>query len=119
MTYHDLEPVIMKSFFKAAAFAVATLAVGTPLASFAQTAQPLTRDEVRADLVRAEQAGYNPNDWVHYPENSQAAEARIAAANDNTAYGAGTNGTSQTGQAGQRGEVTVSPYSPPVEVKGN
>ncbi len=103
----------MKSLLKAAVLA---LAVTTPLVSFAQTAQPLTRAEVRADLVRAEQAGYNPNDWLHFPENLQAAQARIDAHNDNTAYGTGTNGSSQTGQ---RAEVTVSPYSPPVEVTGH
>ncbi|WP_027796300.1 DUF4148 domain-containing protein [Paraburkholderia acidipaludis] len=103
----------MKSLFKAVVLAVAVTA---PLVSFAQTAQPLSRGEVRADLVRAEQAGYNPNDWLHYPENLQAAQARIAANNDKTTYGAGTNGSSQ---AGRQAEVTVSPYSPPVEVKDN
>ncbi|MFP6559052.1 DUF4148 domain-containing protein [Paraburkholderia sp. B3] len=105
--------MIMKSLFKAAALMAALTA---PLASFAQTAQPLSRSEVGADLVRAEQAGYNPNDWLHYPENLQAAQARIAAHHDKTAYGTGTTGSSQ---AGQHAEVTASPYSPPVEVKGN
>jgi hypothetical protein len=114
MTYHDCEVTIMKTLLKAAVLA---LAVTTPLVSFAQTAQPLTRDQVRADLVRSEQAGYNPNDWMHFPENMQAAEARIAANNDGTAYGGGTNGSSQTGA--HRADVTASPYSPPVEVTGH
>ncbi|MDR3097704.1 MAG: DUF4148 domain-containing protein [Paraburkholderia sp.] len=34
-------------------------------AAFAQTGQPLTRAEVRADLIRAGQAGYTQDDWAH------------------------------------------------------
>lgn len=46
------------------------------LTSFAQeNAQPSkSRAEVRQELLELEQAGYNPNDWLHYPENIQAAE---------------------------------------------
>ncbi len=62
------------------AFAVSALAA--PVLSFAQTAdQPLTRAQVRADLTRVEQAGYDPhskND-TRYPADVQAAEAKIAA----------------------------------------
>ena len=103
----------MNSLFKSVALVVSLAA---PIASFAQSNQPLTRAEVRADLVRVEQVGFDPNDWMHYPENIQAAEARIAAQNANAAYGAGTNGSSQTGQAH---EVTASSYSAPVEVVGH
>nr|WP_321889720.1 DUF4148 domain-containing protein [Paraburkholderia bannensis] len=47
----------------------------------ASSAQGLTRAEVRADLVRVEQAGYSPSagDDVSYPAMIQAAEAKIAA----------------------------------------
>jgi len=52
--------------------------------TFAQSASvPLTRAHVRADLIRLEQAGYNPsaiND-SNYPAYIQAAEARVAAQN--------------------------------------
>ena len=52
--------------------------------TFAQSASvPLTRAQVRADLLRLEQAGYNPaaiND-SNYPAYIQAAEARVAAQN--------------------------------------
>jgi hypothetical protein len=85
-----------------------------------QSNQPLTRAQVRADLVQVEQAGYNPANGrdPYYPQDIQAAEARIAAKNataqaDTTGYGSGTNGTSQVGQ---RAEVTNSSYSPPVYV---
>jgi hypothetical protein len=61
---------------------LAISALASPALSFAQssTAQ-LTRAEVRADLVRVEQAGYNPSDSADadYPANIQAAEAKIAA----------------------------------------
>ncbi|CAB3796306.1 hypothetical protein LMG28614_04345 [Paraburkholderia ultramafica] len=69
----------MKNALVAIALAVGTLAA--PVLSFAQSNAPLTRAEVRADLVRVEQAGYNPslNDDTNYPADIQAAEAKIAA----------------------------------------
>ncbi|KDB08254.1 Protein of unknown function DUF4148 [Burkholderia sp. lig30] len=91
----------MKSLIKAVAVAVVLTA---PLASFAQSnQQPLTRAQVRAELVQLEKAGYNPNDWVNYPENIQAAQAKIAAQNsgaqaDTTGYGADSAAASQSGQ---------------------
>ena len=61
---------------------VAASAVAVPAYSFAQSSQPLTRAEVRADLVRVEQAGYNPSrgEDANYPDDIQAAEGKIAAA---------------------------------------
>lgn len=103
----------MKSLIQAMLFAVA---IAAPVASFAQSARPLTRDEVRADLVRVEKAGYNPNDWMHYPENIQTAEARVAAQTSNSAYGRDSSGSSQTGQ---KSNTAVSTYSPPVESVGH
>jgi hypothetical protein len=37
----------------------------------------VTRAQVKADLAQVEKAGYNPSDWMHYPQNLQAAEAKI------------------------------------------
>ncbi|WP_446901756.1 DUF4148 domain-containing protein [Burkholderia sp. YIM B11467] len=91
----------MKSLIKAVALAAL---VAAPVVSFAQSnQQPLTRAEVRAELVQLEKAGYNPNDWMNYPENIQAAQAKIAAAQtgaqaDATGYGANAAATSQSGQ---------------------
>lgn len=86
----------MKSLIEAIAIAALITA---PLAAFAQSNQGLTRAQVRADLVQVEKAGYNPSDWMHYPQNIQAAEARVAAEKgDASGYGAGSNGTSQAGQ---------------------
>ncbi|AXL50509.1 hypothetical protein DSC91_002764 [Paraburkholderia caffeinilytica] len=75
----------------------------TPVASFAQDATaPLTRAEVRADLIRVEQAGYRPAAKdVYYPKNIQAAEARVQAQNDaaqgSTGVGGAPDGSSQAG----------------------
>jgi hypothetical protein len=84
--------------------ALAVAILGAPVVSFAQSSIPLTRAEVRADLVRAEQAGYNPagGDDVNYPADVQAAEAKIAAQTDQqlstqAVVGVAQNGTSESG----------------------
>jgi hypothetical protein len=107
----------MKSLIQAVAIAAVLAA---PVASFAQSSQPVTRAQVRAELVQLEKAGYSPTRGVDpdYPADIQAAEARVAAQNATsqaaaTGYGPSTSGTSQSGQ---RNEVTVSSYSPPVYV---
>jgi hypothetical protein len=91
----------MKSFTKVVL--VAALAV-VPLASFAQSSPSVTRAQVRAQLEQLEKAGYNPRDWVHYPENIQAAEAKVAAQNTAaqgavSGYGGDVDGTSRSGRA--------------------
>src|SRR5258707_15437884 len=83
--------------------ALVASALAAPVLSFAQESNgPVTRAEVRADLVRLEQAGYRPgvND-VHYPADIQAAEARVQAQDgttlNNTAVGGVSDGSSQAG----------------------
>lgn len=59
-------------------------ALAVPAVSFAQSEQaPITRAEVRADLIRLEQAGYRPGggENAHYPQDIQAAEAKVQAEN--------------------------------------
>ncbi|HEV3106241.1 MAG TPA: DUF4148 domain-containing protein [Trinickia sp.] len=85
----------MKSLIKAVAVAAAIVA---PIASFAQSSQPVTRAQVRADLDVVVKAGYNPRDWMHYPDNIQAAEARVAAQSGTSGYGVNGAGASQSGQ---------------------
>jgi len=88
-----------------AVIVAAVLAV--PAVSFAQTSQQgLTRAQVRAELVDLERAGYNPTaDHVNYPDNLQAAQARVTeqklAAGDTSGYGSPAAGTSQAGGAVQ------------------
>ncbi|WP_087733215.1 DUF4148 domain-containing protein [Paraburkholderia piptadeniae] len=98
----------MKSLIKAVALA-AVLAV--PVASFAQSSQPVTRAQVRAELVQLEKVGYvpsNSND-TQYPANIQSAEAKVQAGNS------GIGGTADgASQAGQRVSSAASSYSVPV-----
>ncbi|MEX3629890.1 MAG: DUF4148 domain-containing protein [Burkholderia sp.] len=65
----------MKSLVYAA---VVASVLAAPVASFAQSNQPVTRAEVRAQLVQLEQAGYNPvASDAQYSRDIQAAEARV------------------------------------------
>lgn len=82
-----------------------------PAISYAQYGndRPLTRAEVRQQLIDVENAGYNPataND-INYPADIQAAQRRIAQsqmANQNgngantSGYGAPANNATQSGQ---------------------
>lgn len=81
-------------------------ALAAPVAAFAQTANaPVTRAEVRADLVRVEQAGYRP--WasdINYPDDIQHAEAIVAqeqtpkaAPGDSAVGGVALTGSSDSG----------------------
>ena len=75
-------------------------ALAAPTFAFAQDNAPVTRAQVRAELVQLEKAGYNPAaDQVDYPQNIQAAQARVNAENGGSAYGSSTAGTSQSGVA--------------------
>jgi hypothetical protein len=59
---------------------LAVSALASPALTFAQTPSgQLTRAQVRADLIRVEQAGYRPGGGDNdYPVEIQAAEAKIA-----------------------------------------
>ncbi len=81
---------------------IAASVLAAPIASFAQsTQQPLTRAEVRADLVKVEQAGYNPSRHsLTYPADIQAVEARLAAQGssaDTSGFGGNSGGVTQSG----------------------
>jgi hypothetical protein len=112
---HVLEIGIMKTLI---GLSLAVSALLAPALSFAQaTNAPLTRAQVYADLVRVEQAGYNPSasDDSTYPADIQSAEAKVAAqslapadtqantatvntpAVEATSVGAATEGTSASG----------------------
>ena len=90
---HSIEVKIMKLV---QSLVVATL-VAIPALSFAQVNQPLTRADVRAQLVELERAGYNPaSDQAQYPKNIEAAQARLNAQQSLSAssYGGTAAGTS-------------------------
>lgn len=91
----------MKSFTRAVLVAAM---IAAPVASFAQSSQPVSRTQVRAELAQLEKAGYDPHDWIHYPENIQAAEAKVAVQNATaqaavSGYGGTVDGTSRSGTA--------------------
>jgi hypothetical protein len=91
-THESLLESHMKSLINLA-FAVALIA---PVLSHA--ASPVTRAQVRAELIDLEDAGYNPVDDNHYPQNLKRAETIVARQNGaNTAYGSDTAGASQSG----------------------
>jgi hypothetical protein len=89
----------MKSLIRAVVVA-ATLAA--PVVAFAQSNEPVTRAQVRAELVQLEKAGYTPGggEDVHYPADLQAAEAKVAAQNGATGVGGVAAGSSDAGHAG-------------------
>jgi hypothetical protein len=102
----------MKSLIQSVAIAVALV---VPAVSFAQSNGPVTRAQVRAELVQLESVGYHVGDGDHtnYPQEIQAAEAKVAAKEvaENGAYGGVANGSSD---AGQPREARVSSYSAPI-----
>jgi hypothetical protein len=82
--------------------------LATPIVTFAQQNEPITRDQVRAELVQLQQSGYNANaSDAAYPSNVQEAQARVAAQNQaqgqaaaqDSGYGTSSSGTSQSGHA--------------------
>jgi hypothetical protein len=77
-------------------------ALAAPAFAFAQSTNnaPVTRAEVKAQLVQLEKAGYNPaGNQIDYPNNIQAAQAKVNAENGvaATSYGPSTSGTSAAG----------------------
>ncbi|HTH60029.1 MAG TPA: DUF4148 domain-containing protein [Paraburkholderia sp.] len=86
---------------------VVAAALAIPAISFAQTAQPLTRAQVRAELVELEKAGYSPSeDAMYYPQSLQAAEQRVEqqklAQSNTSGYGAPAAGATAAGAAAQK-----------------
>ena len=78
-----------------------TAALIVPALSFAQTSNgPVTRAEVRAELVQLERAGYQPaSKQIHYPDELQAAEQRVQASNNAYASESGAHGGSAATEA--------------------
>jgi len=95
------EVIMFKSIVPAIAIA-AVLAVP----GFAQAREdgPVTRAQVRAELVQLERAGYNPAaDQTTYPAQIQAAQARVDAQQGAAAssFGGASEGASASGHAGR------------------
>ncbi|WOD20860.1 DUF4148 domain-containing protein [Paraburkholderia kirstenboschensis] len=86
----------MRSLVSAVALASALAA---PAVSFALSNAPVTRAQVRAELVQLEKAGYHVGDGhTTYPAEIQAAEAKAAAQNGAASgYGGAVAGSSEAG----------------------
>ena len=88
----------MKSLIQTVVVAAALVA---PVMSFAQSNTSVTREQVRAELVQLQKAGYHAGDGdnTHYPEAIQAAEAKVAAQNGaGSGYGGAVSGSSEAGR---------------------
>ena len=75
-------------------------AIAAPAVSFAQTNEPVTRAQVRAELVQLEKADWRPamgmGNSPDYPAGVQAAEAKVAAQNGAASgYGGVVSGSSE------------------------
>ncbi|WP_250475692.1 DUF4148 domain-containing protein [Caballeronia sp. GAFFF1] len=94
---------------------IATIIIAAALAipaasSFAQS-QPVTRAQVKAELIQLERAGYNPAmDRATYPAQIQAAEAKVAAQNGQTSYGGVADGSSASGSPAHTGNSVAPVY---------
>lgn len=89
----------MKSLIQAVVIAAAFAA---PVASFAQSDAPVTRAQVKAELVQFEQAGgrVNFSNDPYYPTDAQVAQARVNAQNvGNQAVGGVQAGSSAAGSS--------------------
>jgi hypothetical protein len=94
-----------------------TLAI--PALSFAQdNTAPITRAQVRAELVGLEQVGYNPatGEDTNYPTDIQAAEAKVAgqtqmAETTSAVGGVASGGSSQAGARVRAPAACVGPVS--------
>ncbi|MDR3100265.1 MAG: DUF4148 domain-containing protein [Paraburkholderia sp.] len=86
----------MNAIIKALAL---SLAVATPAISFAQSTNgPMTRAQVRNEIVQLDQAGYRENK-SQYPADIQSAEARVAARNNVASSATTDNGAGYGGAA--------------------
>ncbi|WP_434667060.1 DUF4148 domain-containing protein [Paraburkholderia sp. A3BS-1L] len=93
----------MRTNIKVIAIAIA---LTVPAVSFGQSSNgPLTRAQVRAQLIQLEHAGYYPGRGKDpkYPSDIQAAEARVAAQSGMTGAATGIGGTTaSTTESGHR-----------------
>lgn len=87
----------MKSLVQAVVIAAAFAA---PVAAFAQSNAPVTRAQVKAELVQFQQAGGRTNfsNDPRYPEDAQIAQAKVNAQNGNDqGFGGVQAGSSASG----------------------
>ncbi len=93
----------MKNVIQAVAVAAALIVPAAAFAAGGPQNGPLTRAQVRAELVQLEQAGWRPaaGSDPHYPDDIQAALRKVAKMNgtDTSGYGGVTNQVQAGGPA--------------------
>lgn len=84
----------MKSLLYAAC---ATAVLAAPIATFAQSNQPMTRAQVQDEIAQLEKAGFNPANanTEDFPTNFQASTT----AGQDSGYGPAITGSSQAGRS--------------------
>jgi hypothetical protein len=100
--------IFLENVMKLVKSLIVAAVVAVPALSFAQSNQPVTRAQVRQELIELQQAGYNPAaDETQYPRNIQQAEARVSAQHGAAAaaYGGATAGTSDSGGHAAAAEI--------------
>ena len=89
---------MMKSLMQAIVIAVAITA---PIVAFAQESAPVTRAQVKGEIVQLEEFGYSPTGSdIDYPSSLMAAEARVGAQDGSAvsmAYGGKVTGSIEAG----------------------
>ena len=91
---------------------VLSSALAAPAFAFAQSNAPVTRAQVKAELVQLEKAGYSPGgENVNYPQDIQAAEQKVWAQQGvaSSSYGSSTGSLSASGA---RTDYAPSHYAP-------
>jgi len=81
--------------FSCLALVTSTLMVALTSSAYAESTVPLTRAEVRAEMIQLEQAGYAPGggENPHYPRDIMAAEGKIANQNRHESSNGDVGGT--------------------------
>ncbi|QCP53300.1 DUF4148 domain-containing protein [Trinickia violacea] len=87
-----------------------------PVVAVAQSNTPVTRAQVRSELVHVEKAGYRvgDGDQAQYPTQIEAAEARLAARNAaQSGFGGVAGGSSGAGRPAASGAEWNAMYTRP------
>ena len=83
------------------------LILAAPIASFAQSNAPVTRQQVQDEIVQLEKAGFNPANanTVDFPTNVATGQAAVDG--HDSGYGPAVGGSSQAGHASTSGMKPV------------
>jgi hypothetical protein len=92
--------------------------IALPIASQASSVSPVSRAEVRAELVSAELAGQVPFSKVHYPAAQPSAATVYVASKaiNNVSYGSSASGETASGKPSLRQQLAANVRPTPVDI---